>query len=107
MNSVFRKKTLYFAQNPDLNELLPFGEYVPPEQLAESFPHFSVGLDAWELERLLQRLADTELAGSGRRHVFKFKKLNLTLSGIIFQARLVFWSWRAVGAGTVIFWILN
>ena len=45
------------AQDEALNELLPFGEYVPPERLAASAPQFVMGLDAWELEQLLQRLA--------------------------------------------------
>lgn len=44
-------------QDPDLNELLPFGEYVAPERLSSTTaPHFMVGLDAWELEHLLHRL---------------------------------------------------
>ncbi len=30
---------------------------MPPERLAASAPHFMVGLDAWELEHLLHRLA--------------------------------------------------
>ncbi len=45
------------AQDEALNELLPFGEYVPPERVAASAPQFVMGLDAWELEQLLQRLA--------------------------------------------------
>ena len=45
------------VQDPALNELLPFGEYVAPERLSSATaPHFMVGLDAWELEHLLHRL---------------------------------------------------
>ncbi|KAK9908472.1 hypothetical protein WJX75_008453 [Coccomyxa subellipsoidea] len=56
-------------QDETLNELLPFGEYVPPERLAASAPHFMVGLDAWELEHLLHRLAAANTMGglSARR----------------------------------------
>lgn len=54
-----------FAQEEALNELLPFGEYIPPEQLA-SPPQFMMGLDAWELDRLLTRLA-LHNTGAGRR----------------------------------------
>ncbi|KAK9811883.1 hypothetical protein WJX72_011777 [[Myrmecia] bisecta] len=49
-------------KDPSLNELLPFGEYVSKEQLASTAPHFLVGLDAWDLDRLLTRLA---VANSG------------------------------------------
>mmetsp|Transcript_2249 Transcript_2249/g.6693 ORF Transcript_2249/g.6693 Transcript_2249/m.6693 type:complete len:327 (-) Transcript_2249:1661-2641(-) len=38
-----------------LNELLPFGEYRPPEQ--DTTPAMLMGMDAWELDRLLARLA--------------------------------------------------
>ena len=55
------------AQDPDMNALLPFGEYVPPERYSEGVPHFMLGLEAWELERLLQRLAVTNSASSSRR----------------------------------------
>lgn len=50
-------------KDPDINELLPFGEYVPPagSSRAGDGLHGSgslvVGLEGWELERLLQRLA--------------------------------------------------
>ena len=44
-------------QDETLNELLPFGEYVPPERISGVPSHFMVGLDSWELEQLLQRLA--------------------------------------------------
>ena len=47
-----------------MNELLPFGEYVPPEQMTA--PHLLMGLDAYELDRLLARLA-LHNAGGGRR----------------------------------------
>ena len=52
-----------------MNELLPFGEYVPPERLAATAPHVMVGLDAWELEHLLHRLAAANTMGgvSARR----------------------------------------
>ncbi|CAL8469325.1 g8866 [Coccomyxa elongata] len=56
-------------QDEAMNELLPFGEYVPPERLAAAAPHFMVGLDAWELEHLLHRLAAANTMGgvSARR----------------------------------------
>ncbi|KAK9825899.1 hypothetical protein WJX81_003469 [Elliptochloris bilobata] len=47
-------------QDTALNELLPFGEFVPPERRGGGgggAAHFLV--DAWELERLLQRLSAT------------------------------------------------
>lgn len=42
-----------------MNALLPFGEYVPPPSATRPAPSESllVGLDGWELERLLHRLA--------------------------------------------------
>jgi hypothetical protein len=54
-------------QDDELNELLPFGEYVAPE--SHSSPAFMMGLDAWELDRLLTRLALQNQAhtGGGRR----------------------------------------
>ena len=48
---------LLLLQDKTLNELLPFGEYIPPERLATNAPCVLMGMDAWELERLLQRLA--------------------------------------------------
>ena len=51
-------------QDKGLNELLPFGEYIPPERLATSPPCVLMGMDAWELERLLQRIA---MPGGTRR----------------------------------------
>ena len=39
-----------------MQELLPFGEYVSPEQAQPAQP-FYMGLEAWELERILARLA--------------------------------------------------
>ena len=51
-------------QDKTLNELLPFGEYIPPERLATTAPCVLMGMDAWELERLLQRLA---VPGGARR----------------------------------------
>jgi hypothetical protein len=62
-------RTELCVQDETLNELLPFGEYVPPERLAASAPHFMVGLDAWELEHLLHRLAAANTMGglSARR----------------------------------------
>ena len=61
-------------QDAALNELLPFGEYVPPERMTASAPQFVMGLDAWELEQLLQRLAAVNGPGAAssrrdrRRH---------------------------------------
>ena len=51
---------LFLPQEEALNELLPFGEYRPPEQATPS--HVLLGLEAWELDRLLARLA---VHGSG------------------------------------------
>ena len=59
-----RALNLTFLQDHNLNELLPFGEYIPPERLAANGPCVLMGLDAWELERLLQRLA---VPGGARR----------------------------------------
>ncbi len=52
-----------------MQELLPFGEYIPPEHLQPA-PHMYMGLEAWELERILARLAVTNGApvlNTGRR----------------------------------------
>lgn len=50
---------LLLFQDAALNELLPFGEFVPPERRGNGgAAHFLV--DAWELERLLQRLSASE-----------------------------------------------
>ena len=57
----------YGVQDQALNELLPFGEYVAPERFSGSGTHVLMGLDAWELERLLHRLATTGPNGTGRR----------------------------------------
>jgi hypothetical protein len=43
-------------EDPAMNELLPFGEYAPPEAAADS----RAALEAFELERLLYRLAAAE-----------------------------------------------
>ena len=48
-----------------MNELLPFGEYRPPEQTTPS--HVLLGLEAWELDRLLARIAVHGNSTSGRR----------------------------------------
>ena len=39
-----------------MHELLPFGEYVPPER-AQPSHHMYVGLESWELDQILARLA--------------------------------------------------
>lgn len=52
-------------QEESLNELLPFGEYRPPEQATPN--HVLLGLEAWELDRLLARLATHGNSSSGRR----------------------------------------
>lgn len=52
-----------------MQELLPFGEYSPPEH-AQIAQHMYMGLEAWELERILARLAVTNGASTlttGRR----------------------------------------
>lgn len=51
-----------------MQELLPFGEYIPPEHAQPA--HLYMGLEAWELERILARLAVTNGApalNTGRR----------------------------------------
>jgi len=53
------------VQDESLEELLPFGEYVPPEQAGS--PGMLMGLDAYELDRLLTRLALHNAAAGGRR----------------------------------------
>ena len=40
-----------------MQELLPFGEYVSPEQTQAAQNLFMGQIEAWELERLLARLA--------------------------------------------------
>lgn len=47
-----------------MNELLPFGEYVPPERAGPS--HVLLGMDQYELDRLLASLT-LHGAGGGRR----------------------------------------
>lgn len=52
-----------------MQELLPFGEYVSPERVQPA-QQFYMGLETWELERILARLAVTNGAtafGPGRR----------------------------------------
>lgn len=52
-----------------MQELLPFGEYVSPER-AQPAQQYYMGLEAWELERILARLAvtnGTAQFGTGRR----------------------------------------
>ena len=46
-------------QNEDMNALLPFGEYVDPQQQAAS----ASMLETWELERLLIQIAANENRG--------------------------------------------
>ena len=56
-------------QDPMMQELLPFGEYVSPEH-AQPAQHLYMGLEAWELERILARLAVSNNAAAlhtGRR----------------------------------------
>lgn len=53
------------SQDETLNELLPFGEYRPPEQTTPS--HVLLGLEAWELDRLLARIAVHGNSAGGRR----------------------------------------
>jgi hypothetical protein len=51
-------------QDESLNELLPFGEYVSPQQQASA----AALLESWELERFLLRLAAAEQRGAERAH---------------------------------------
>lgn len=44
-------------QDPGMQELLPFGEYVSPEQTQSAQNLFMGQFEAWELERILARLA--------------------------------------------------
>ena len=54
-------------QDEGLNELLPFGEYVPPEQMS-SPPQMLMEMDEYDLNRLLASLAlHSANGGSGRR----------------------------------------
>ena len=53
-----------------MHELLPFGEYVSPEQTQAAQSLFMGQFEAWELERILARLAvtnGTPGVGMGRR----------------------------------------
>jgi len=62
----FLKGATTATQDAALNELLPFGEFVPPERRGgghAAAAHFLV--DAWELERLLQRLSAAAPDGRG------------------------------------------
>lgn len=45
-------------QDEMMQELLPFGEYIPPERFQPA-QQLYMGLEAWELERILARLAVT------------------------------------------------
>lgn len=54
-------------QEDSLNELLPFGEYRPPEQ--DTPPSMLMGMDALELDRLLARLAVGGGGSQGRRSI--------------------------------------
>ena len=45
-----------------MHELLPFGEYVSPEQTQSAQNLFMGQFEAWELERILARLAVTSTA---------------------------------------------
>ena len=54
-----------------MNELLPFGEFAPRERAPQLAPHFLMGLESWELERILHRLnvtnSHSSMAGRARR----------------------------------------
>ena len=54
-----------------MNELLPFGEFAPREGAPQLAPHFLMGLESWELERILHRLnvtnSHSSMAGRARR----------------------------------------
>ena len=54
-----------------MNELLPFGEFAPRERAPQLAPHFLMGLESWELERILHRLnvtnSHSSMAGRVRR----------------------------------------
>ena len=52
------------CQDEDMNELLPFGEYISPEQRAAE----AASLETWELERLLLRLAAASQREQHRQH---------------------------------------
>lgn len=52
-----------YGQEEGLNELLPFGEYRPPEHDTPS--GIVMGMDSWEVDQLLARLAMS--SGSARR----------------------------------------
>ena len=53
-----------YVQDPGMHELLPFGEYVYPEQTQSAQNVFMGQFEAWELERILARLAVSN-AGPG------------------------------------------
>ena len=54
------------AQDTDLQELLPFGEYVP-QDLSGPATSALLGIEPWDMDRLLQRLALQNTATSSRR----------------------------------------
>ena len=65
--------TVWFPwlQDSAMNELLPFGEFAPRERAPQLAPHFLMGLESWELERILHRLnvtnSHSSMAGRARR----------------------------------------
>ena len=76
------------AQEEELNELLPFGEFMPNEgrQPGGLNHQMWMGLDAWELERLLSRLtsANQNNTAPERRRLRlrpRFRNLSLHPSG--------------------------
>lgn len=56
--------SMSLLQDPGMQELLPFGEYVSPEQTQSAQNVFMGQFEAWELERILARLAVSN-AGPG------------------------------------------
>ncbi|KAK9840209.1 hypothetical protein WJX74_005473 [Apatococcus lobatus] len=75
-------------QEEELNALLPFGEFMPHEARQSSGlnPQMWMGLDAWELERLLSRLtsANQNNTAPERRRLRlrpRFRNLSLHPSG--------------------------
>ncbi|KAK9838411.1 hypothetical protein WJX84_001798 [Apatococcus fuscideae] len=75
-------------QEQELNELLPFGEFMPQEGRLPGgvSPQMWMGLDAWELERLLSRLTSANQANTApdRRRIRlrpRFRNLSLHPTG--------------------------
>lgn len=63
-------------QDPDLQALLPFGEYVPPEHSSVATSAI-LGIEPWDVDRLLQRLALQNSTAGNRRQRARSRPFSL------------------------------